>query len=147
MHQPDKTGALTAKLPYGCQGPWRQAVQACTAFSLRSFRRYRFRVRVGCTDPTLSSPWSEYAIERSLPLLPDPPTNVRFTNGGTVLEWELGKMNDCIFNRYDVQVSTIDNINGSWVPSNIWRTAGGNCNEVLPCEAMCDQPPQPSKLF
>jgi hypothetical protein len=102
----DKTGAIEAKLPYGCQGPWRQEQPRCTAFSLRSFRRYRFRVMVQCTNAMLASPWSEYTVERSLPLLPDPPTNVRFTSG-TIIEWELGKMNDCIFNRYDLELMQV----------------------------------------
>ena len=43
-------------------------------------------------------------MERSLPLLPDPPTNVRFADGKTVI-WDLGKMNDCIFSRYNVEVT------------------------------------------
>ena len=56
------------------------------------------KVRVQCVDDAKSGPYSEFVSQRTMPRLPEPPTNVRFVSG-TVVVWDLGELNDCIFTR------------------------------------------------
>jgi hypothetical protein len=122
----DKTGAFSAKVAYGCLGPFRRDEPTCYSHSLRSFRAYRYSVRVACVDDAKSGPYSEQQLQRTMPRLPEPPTNVRFVSG-TVVQWDLGELNDCIFTKYqiDVQEGAVSFVSNGMTEDIVVEWSGG----------------------